>query len=229
MTNEEAIAYGKRVIDLGLNDETQAFCELAIKVLETISKYKDAYNKGWDDGAKATYEHLKMCEEEQSGDLISRQAVLDIIHLFFTEEVDKIPTKKTEDGEVLIMCKAQPLFAMNKTLCKRIKALQSASPTQNCVGNALDMRCDDAISRQKVLDVINLNWEYRRNCIRAIEKLPPVKQEPSSSENDLLQRLRKRISDLYNTDVTYDNGDYNTMDTPTLDKVLEYFDSEVNT
>ena len=39
------------------------------------------------------------------------------------------------------------------------------------------MRCDDAISRQAVLDVINLNWEYRRNCIRAIEKLPPVKQE----------------------------------------------------
>lgn len=44
---------------------------------------------------------------------------------------------------------------------------------------------------------------------------------------DVLQRLRKRISDLYNTDVTYDNGDINTMDTPTLDKVLEYFDSEV--
>lgn len=34
MTNEEAIAYGKRVIGLGLNDETQAFCELAIKALE---------------------------------------------------------------------------------------------------------------------------------------------------------------------------------------------------
>ena len=34
MTREEAIAYGKRAIDLGLNDETQAFCELAIKALE---------------------------------------------------------------------------------------------------------------------------------------------------------------------------------------------------
>jgi hypothetical protein len=32
---------------------------------EDISKYKNIYNKGWDDGAKATYEHLKMCEEEQ--------------------------------------------------------------------------------------------------------------------------------------------------------------------
>ena len=46
-------------------------------------------------------------------------------------------------------------------------------------------------------------------------------------QGDVLQRLRKRISDLYNTDVTYDNGDYITMDSPTLDKVLEYFDSEV--
>ena len=34
MTREEAIAYGNRVIGLGLNDETQAFCELAIKALE---------------------------------------------------------------------------------------------------------------------------------------------------------------------------------------------------
>ena len=34
MTREEAIAYGKRVIDLGLNDETQAFCQTAIQVLE---------------------------------------------------------------------------------------------------------------------------------------------------------------------------------------------------
>lgn len=34
MTREEAIAYGRRVIDLGLNDEAQAFCALAIKVLE---------------------------------------------------------------------------------------------------------------------------------------------------------------------------------------------------
>lgn len=34
MTREEAIAYGRRVIGLGLNDETQAFCEMAIKALE---------------------------------------------------------------------------------------------------------------------------------------------------------------------------------------------------
>ena len=58
-------------------------------------------------------------------DFISRQAVLNTIHLFFTEEIDKIPTKKTEDGEVLVIHKCQPLFEMNKALCKRIKELPS--------------------------------------------------------------------------------------------------------
>lgn len=58
----------------------------------------------------------------------------------------------------------------------------------------------------------------------AIKNGTPIpKQEPT----DVLQEIRKRIADLYNTDVIYDNGDYNTMDSPTLDKVLEYFDSEV--
>ena len=37
MTREEAITHGKRVIDLGLNDETQAFCELVIEALEQES------------------------------------------------------------------------------------------------------------------------------------------------------------------------------------------------
>ena len=34
MTREEAIAFGKRVIDLGFEGETQAFCELAIEALK---------------------------------------------------------------------------------------------------------------------------------------------------------------------------------------------------
>ena len=70
-------------------------------------------------------------------DCISRQAVLDAIHLFFTEEIDKIPTKKTEDGEVYVIHKCQPLFEMNKVLCKRIKDIPT-TPTQSSVGNALD-------------------------------------------------------------------------------------------
>ena len=62
-------------------------------------------------------------------DLIDKQVVLDTIHRFFTEEIDKIPTKKTEDGEVLVIHKCQPLFEMNKAICKRIKALPSV-PTE---------------------------------------------------------------------------------------------------
>ena len=79
------------------------------------------------------------CVENALGalDCISRQAVLDAIHLFFTEEIDKIPTKETEDGEVYVIHKCQPLFEMNKALCKRIKALPSVIPTQICVENAL--------------------------------------------------------------------------------------------
>ena len=45
--------------------------------------------------------------------------------------------------------------------------------------------------------------------------------------DNVLMKIRKRISDLYNTDVTYNNGDYNTMDTSTLDKVLEYIDESI--
>ena len=94
MTNEEAIAIirkeylcvdrdcdierscGKCDLAMPAKEPILEAYNMAIKALETIPKYKDAYGKGWDDGAKATYEHLKMCEEEQSGDLISRQAAL---------------------------------------------------------------------------------------------------------------------------------------------------------
>ena len=39
MTREEAVEYGERVIELGLNDETQAFCEMAISALSTEGEY----------------------------------------------------------------------------------------------------------------------------------------------------------------------------------------------
>ena len=76
-----------------------------------------------------------------------------------------------------------------------------------------DITYDSIMAREK-----NAGWLFSEE-LKAIHDGTPL--------DNLLQRLRKRISDLYNTDVTYDNGDYNTMDTPTLDKVLEYFDSEV--
>ena len=44
MTREEAITYGKRVIDLCLNDETQAFCELAVEALKQIEQIEQIIN-----------------------------------------------------------------------------------------------------------------------------------------------------------------------------------------
>ena len=153
----------KLIIDIPeqiyLNAKADILCggEILVKAIkngiphETVTEFADRCREC---GAK----YGKLLKQEQSGDLISRDAVLDIIHLFFTEEVDKIPTKKTEDGEVYVIHKCQPLFEMNKAICKRIKALPSASPTQNCVGNALDVRCDDAISRKELLKAID-TWD----------------------------------------------------------------------
>ena len=41
MTREEAIKFGKRVIDLGFKGETQEFCEVAVKSLENESDVLD--------------------------------------------------------------------------------------------------------------------------------------------------------------------------------------------
>ncbi len=72
---------------------------------------------------------------------------------------------------------------------------------------------DDLISRQKVLDVINLNWEYRRNCIRAIEKLPSVNpQEPKwIPVSEMLPEERKAVlvyaPEYHNIYCAYLDGD----------------------
>ena len=59
MTREEAIAYGERVIELGLNDETQAFCELAISALSE-KDWKFYYDHGY---AQAKREFNSVIEE----------------------------------------------------------------------------------------------------------------------------------------------------------------------
>ena len=66
-------------------------------------------------------------------DLVERQAVIDAIHLFFTEEVYKIPTEKIDDGNVLTMGKLKPFLTMNKTLSRRIKALPSVPTVSDLI------------------------------------------------------------------------------------------------
>ena len=70
MTREEAIAFGKRVIDLGLNDETAEFCEMAISALSE-KDWKFYYDHG--------YAQAKRDLSENKGDLISRQVVIDAL------------------------------------------------------------------------------------------------------------------------------------------------------
>ena len=64
MTREEAIAYGRRVIELGLNDETHAFCKIALEALEQEPTTKN----------------------DLGVDCISRQALYDALYERFHEE-----------------------------------------------------------------------------------------------------------------------------------------------
>ena len=69
---------------------------------------------------------------------------------------------------------AIPRATFHKSLELAIDALQRTSNAdEKHVGNTLE----DAVSREKVLNVINLGWEYRKNCIEAIEKLPSVTRQ----------------------------------------------------
>jgi len=63
-------------------------------------------------------------------DLISRQDVVNEIHKYFVEEIDKTPTEIDEDGDELYadMPTVNSLLACNKELSKRIKLLPSAEP-----------------------------------------------------------------------------------------------------
>ncbi|MBO7731373.1 MAG: hypothetical protein J6S67_02420 [Methanobrevibacter sp.] len=42
--------------------------------------------------------------------------------------------------------------------------------------------CTDAVSREAVINIVKLRWDYYKNCIEAIEKLPSVK--PTCEERE---------------------------------------------
>lgn len=138
MTREEAIRTLKEhkitfQHDNGWDTSTLKAIDMAIEALSaepcedcrTCNKWSECEcgEKGHKNGTSMGYSARECKDYEPCEDAISRQSVLDAIHLFFTEEVDKIPTRKSEDGEVYDIHKCQPLLEMNKELCKRIKAL----------------------------------------------------------------------------------------------------------
>ncbi len=58
MTTEEAIKFGKRVIDLGFKDETQEFCEVAIKSLENENNVLDKVLEIIDEEYQKYHNHI---------------------------------------------------------------------------------------------------------------------------------------------------------------------------
>lgn len=56
-------------------------------------------------------------------DVVRRQDVIDCIHRYWSQELDKLPTEITEDGE---MCKGDynSILTHNKELCRRINMLK---------------------------------------------------------------------------------------------------------
>ena len=104
-------------------------CEKIIKVLSDIPKYKDAYGKGWVDGAKASYEHLKMCEEEQSGDVISRQVVKDK----YRERL--VNSLKDDDRGIDLSKYAEEPY---KAFCEFMDSIPSVNPQEQKTGHWIE-------------------------------------------------------------------------------------------
>lgn len=69
---------------------------------------------------------------------IDTDMVLNIIREFFWKKIDAIPTKRTEDGEVLNLKIINPFLEDNKALCSAIKAFPTADVRENVRGEWID-------------------------------------------------------------------------------------------
>ena len=92
----------------------------------------------------------------------------------FTEALTDILEQEQCDDEYIKVPKKALKYRTAGMVVYNVEWLKNHFDTERAVICGVQEPCGDAISRQAVLDVINLNWEYRRNCIRAIEKLPSV-------------------------------------------------------
>lgn len=217
MTNEEAIAIMIALKQSYINLRTKSDLrkktvkenikayDMAIKALETIPKYKNAYNKGWDDGAKASYEHLKMCEEEQepceveSGKLQQaynkgfedcRQAVSswlkqygqDVLHgkyklslMYIWKNIMGLPSVNQQE----------PKYC-DRNIC--IKNEYNGISCDECEVTKSQEKSGDLIQRQAVLDyihrILNQGMGKKKSfefIQKYVEKLPSVNlQEPKT-------------------------------------------------
>ena len=139
--------------------------EEAINLLSQFVKDGDGFLS--DNTIEAFKMAIKALEQEPCVDAISREDAIDIL----LNEMECV--QRASDEECNRDCaKCDLLRDTNKILqAYRIAIRALEHPEENVVAI---VPCGDAISRQKVLDVINLNWYYRKNCIEVIENLPSV-------------------------------------------------------
>lgn len=99
-------------------------------------------------------------ESESKLDLISRQNVVNEIHKYFVEEIDKTPTEIDEDGDELYadMPTVNSLLACNKELSKRIKLLPSAEPQPKPISY---IECANAMLKMWIDNVLTDGEYYR--------------------------------------------------------------------
>lgn len=99
-----------------------------IDILDEATAYPDAVCYVTSEDEDALNMAIEALKAKTGGDLISRQDVVNEIHKYFVEEIDKTPTETDEDGDEVYtdMPTVNSLLACNKELSKRIKALPSA-------------------------------------------------------------------------------------------------------
>lgn len=175
MTREEAIKFGKRVLSLSLFDETHEFCEIAVKALEQEPELRQALEQ-----EKGAYNAL--VKNIQCADCISRQAVVDMTGLsewfdssdsynkfvFALSELPPVtpqPCKVSEYDKDHIWYKGSQYISLRRFL--EVKAETKQEP------------CDDAISRQAVLDLPRIKTHNQwGNVIKESVDIEDVRQLP---------------------------------------------------
>ena len=103
---------------------------------------------------------------EYSSDVISRQAAIEVVHSYFKDKLDELPTEIDEDGyEVYCdMDKMNAFLSDNKCLSKKIKNLPSAQ---------LKCKTDgDTISRQDAMNELKEMQDYISYKIFCAENNP---------------------------------------------------------
>ena len=153
--------------------------KMAISALEQ-DEWQNGYDMAWEE-AKVFYEQ-EPCEDADEWVNIAEELIDKDEDSIFFEEKPKCEDAVSRDYLFKVLddfCgHSRDATITLDTLADIVYELPSVTVQRKSnadgkhVGNTLD-----AVSREKVLNVINLGWEYRKNCIEAIKKLPSVTRQ----------------------------------------------------